>query len=200
MSTKDEDCMYEDCAYCGGAPEANLHQKHLVGKNGHDYAPPTLSNRLKALARTFKAETRDVLTEASVKTRRWDALKDWLRDAKTNGKMAEDYVSTVRDLVYLIEQEDKHEEEGPKLEGRALLDRARKQRRAVLAEERYTTVERVVESGGPDTKKVQVGIEVEGEKLACVTVLSGPAADVEEWLDGRVTLEELNNRWRRQRK
>lgn len=188
--------MGEECVYCGGSSEAPLHKEYLTGKHGHAYAPPTHANELLALARTFKAETKGMLQAAAVKSRRWDALKEWLRDAKTNSELAEDHVSMVRDLVYLIEKGDKIEEEEPKLEGRALLDRAREKRRAVLSEERYTVSQAVIQSDSRTV--VRAGVEVEGEIIGGrVTILSGPSADVDEWLDGWVTLEQLGERWRK---
>jgi hypothetical protein len=197
--------MNEGCAFCGSAPEANIHNKGLVGAHGHDYAPPTLTNRLRALARTFgrNPDTTSTLLEAvdmSVKAQRWDELKSWLRNVTTNGKMADDHVSAMEDLVSLIERGDESEEGEEKLTGRALLDKAREQRRAVLSAERYTVVEKVIHPSGTDQKMVRAGIEVEGMNIGGeTTIVSGSAADVDEWLDGRVTLEELGNRWRSKR-
>jgi len=191
--------MNEDCVYCGLYPESDYHTRKDGTLNGaHEYAPPTSANRLRAWARSFERETKELLVEASTKVEHWDALKDWLRTVKTHGSIADDHVSALRDLVYLIEKQGTVEPE-EELHGRALLDRAREKRRAALAEERYTVRQAVIHPSGTTQKLVRAGIEVEGEIIGGrVTILSGPAADVDEWLDGRVTLEELGERWRRQ--
>ena len=75
------------------------------------------------------------MSEERVKAARWDRLKLWLRTVTTNGALADDTVSAMRDVVFLIEEEDRppEPEPDPPLTGRALLDRVRAHRLAALA-------------------------------------------------------------------
>ena len=69
------------------------------------------------------------------KAARWGRLKFWLEVVTTNGELAEAEVSAMRDIVFLIEEQDRpaEPEEDPPLTGRALLDKAREKRLATLA-------------------------------------------------------------------
>lgn len=184
----------EECVMCGRESHDPIHTEDFLA-DYHEFATATLANRLKALARLYIRETKDLLLEAAEAADRWPDNPEWdgtdgahpayWRGEKAGGaSVCKTIAATLDGDIAGKSREDLQ----------AVRDRLIEQLSIKPGRKATYGIEEVIPEPWEDAgnKRVKLRLIVEGEPVGpWCCILSGSAQAVDDYMAGLVTLGEL---------